>query len=221
MSDDSTPKKVSINYQSNSNKKRVAEKKEEPTEKKKVEKVIEGEVIKRKKPLRRKLAETFTGEDMQSVGNYILFEVIIPASKTMISDAVSQGVERTLFGETIRRSPGAASRPQQRHTSYHKMYSPNDDRVAGPRQMSSRAKATHDFDEVILPNRGDAEAVLEGLDLLIAEYDVATVADLYELVDITGSFQDDKWGWSDIRGASVTRVSQGYLLNLPRPIALD
>lgn len=220
MSDDNAPKKVSINYQGNSNKKRATEKKEEPREKK-VEKVTEGEAIKRKKPLRRKIAETFTGEDMQSVGTYILFEVLIPASKTMISDAVSQGVERTLFGDTIRRSPGAASRPRQAHTSYHKMYSPNDDRVAGPRTMSSRAKATHDFDEVILPSRGDAEAVLEGLDLLIAEYDVATVADLYELVDITGSFQDDKWGWTDIRGASVTRVSQGYLLNLPRPIALD
>ena len=56
---------------------------------------------------------------------------------------------------------------------------------------------------------------------LIERYQSATVADLYELVGVQGSYTDDKWGWVDIRGAGITRVRNGYLLDLPRPQPLD
>lgn len=184
------------------------------------EKVVSGKVIQRKKGLGRKVAETFTGDDAHSVGEYILFDVILPAAKAMISDAASQGVERLLFGETVRsrntRSSGST------HTSYNRMYSPNrEERPSGPRTMSSRARASHDFDEIVLSTRVEAEEVLDCLIDAIDKYDVVSVADLYELVGITGSFTDDKWGWSNLAGSTVSHVRAGFLLNLPRPIALD
>lgn len=208
------------NYPGNSHKaktKVVKDEKERP----KVEKVVTGTVVKRKKGLGRKFTETFTGDDAKSVGEYIFFDVVVPAAKAMISDAASQGVERLLFGETVR---SRSARTVGGHTSYNRMYSPNrEDRPSGPpsRNISQRARATHNFDEVILSSRAEAEEVIDCLTNLIEDYDVASVADLYDLVDITGSFTDSKWGWSSMQGASVTHIRQGYLLNLPPTMALD
>ena len=73
-----------------------------------------------------------------------------------------------------------------------------------------------------MSTRAEADSVIESLFEMISKYESATVADLYELVGIDRKFTDDKWGWSDIRGANAVRVrGGGYLLNLPRPVPLD
>lgn len=87
--------------------------------------------------------------------------------------------------------------------------------------MSRAARATHNFDEIILPTRREAEEVLNFLFDLLTRYDTVSISDLYELVGETGQFTDEKWGWNDLTGASVTRVRDGYLLNLPRPVTID
>jgi hypothetical protein len=90
------------------------------------------------------------------------------------------------------------------------------------RDISRRARAGHEFDEIILESRAEAELVLEKLADLIEQYEVATVADLYELVGITASHTDLKWGWDDMRDAGVDRVrSGGYLLALPKTKAIN
>lgn len=207
------------NYPSNSHKER-----ETPTTPpKKVEKVVTGEVVTRKRPLGRRIVETFAGEDVHSVGGYILFEVALPALKTMISDMASQGVERLLFGEvrrssSIHRGPGYSN-----YTSYNRMHASSRERERReePRPMSHRARASHDFGEIVLASRVEADDVLDRLSELIERYDVATVSDLYELVGITGSFTDDKWGWTDLRGSEIRRVRDGFLLMLPRTMPID
>ena len=50
---------------------------------------------------------------------------------------------------------------------------------------------------------------------------MATVADLYELVGVTGEYTDNKYGWDSLGSASVTRVRGGYLVDLPRTRLLD
>ncbi len=219
MTEEIPPK---VNYPANTNKEKVVGKPQsEPkvVQKKVVTKVITGEATHRKKTLGRKIAETFAGGDMKSVGNYILFDVVIPAAKAMLSDAASQGVERMLFGSVRRPGSGSSISAGVRSlkTNYNKMYYEPNSR----REISQKARATHDFREVILDTRGDAEEVLERLIDLVDNYDVATVSDLYELVGLTGNFTDDKYGWTDLRDAQVVRVRQGYMLNLPQTTALD
>lgn len=204
---------LKVNYPGNSHKNKD---KKPATSAKKVEKVISGEAIQRKKTLGSKIRETLTGEDARSVGAYILFDVIIPAAKAMLADAASQGAERMLFGESRgRRSSGV----KPGYTSYNRMY--NRDERPPRRDLSQRARATHDFAEVVLSSRGEAEEVLDRLNDLIDTYDMATVSDLYDLVGITGSFTDDKWGWFDLRGATIRPVREGYLILLPKTQPLD
>lgn len=196
-----------LNYQGNSNKKKATESKKPE----RLEKTISGKVVERKKPLGKRIAETFTGDDTRTVGQHILFEVILPAIKQLISDTVSQGIERLLFGESSRHSR-TVTRPG--YNAYNRVTPAS--RRDEPRSLSSRARATHDFNEIVLESRGEAEKVRDDLTACIDQFDVATVSDLYDLVGITGSFQDDKWGWYDLRDARITRVREGYLLDLPK-----
>lgn len=215
------------NYPSNTRKttvtKVVEEETAEPTEKKKIEPVVSGKVIQRKKPLSKKIAETFTGDDAKSVGEYILFDVCIPAAKSMLADAASQGAERLLFGEvrTARKTARSSYRPG--YTSYDKVRTSTrafETERSRP-DMSRRARASHDFSEIVLATRGEAEMVLDNMGNILDSYGLVTVSDLYDLVEITGSFTDDKWGWTDLRAADIQRVREGYLLNLPKPEAID
>ena len=185
--------------------------------------VSSGGAKERKKPLGRRMLETFKGEDAQTVGQHILFDVLVPAAKNAISDAVTQGIERMLFGEVRRgRAPGIARTGG--YTSYGSVsrpsgraFQPND----GTRDISRRARTTHDFREIVIEDRGEAERVLDELGNILDSFDMVTVNDLYTMVNITGNFTDDKYGWTDLRGARVERVRDGYLINLPPTIPLD
>lgn len=183
--------------------------------------VLAGTVVQQKPSLGRRIAATFSGDDARTVGTYVLFEVLLPAAKTMISDAASQGVERLLFGDGRPSRGRSGGSGYTSYGSYHQA-SKLASRREEPRQAAAPSrKVGAAFEGIILTTRGEAEEVLDRLQMLIDEYDVASVADLYQLVEITGSFTDDKWGWASIAGSGVRRVREGYALDLPRPMALD
>lgn len=184
--------------------------------------VAAGSAKERKKSLGKRIAENFTGEDAESVGQHILMDVLIPAAKNAISDAVTQGIERMLFGEVRRGRSVSSGRPGS-YTSYGSINkSPGRAFQAdGSREMSRAARRNHDFREIILEERGEAERVLDELGHILDAFDVVTVGEMYSLVNITGSYTDEKWGWNDLRSAKVERIRDGYLLSLPRPMPLD
>lgn len=206
--------------------------KSETPEPKKVEKVVTGEVIQRKKGLGKRFMENFfTGADTKSVFEYIFMDVLIPSAKDTLADAVTQGVERKLWGEvrsTSRRSRGAGGIlgkiDYQGHTPYNRYGSSSSSRRPDPRESrgpSRRARAMHNFAEIIIPTRVEGEEVIDRLFDLVSRYEMASVADLYTMLGVDSDPIDQKWGWTDLRGSGVTRVNQGYLLELPRPEPLD
>lgn len=199
-------------------KKAVAPPKEEP----KTEKVVTGEVITRKRPLHRRFIETFAGGDARGAMDYVVMEVLIPAARDAIADAVSQGVEKIVFGE-VKSSRRGSRYSGSAQTSYTRYSSPTKANSYGrpePR-MSYKARANHDFKEIVLATRIEAESVLEELDTMIQKYGTASVTNLYNLVGITGDYTDNKWGWNESRGFDISRVREGYLLDLPKPEPID
>ncbi len=79
----------------------------------------------------------------------------------------------------------------------------------------------HDFGEIGLATRVEAEEAISRLESLIERYGSASVADLYGMIDVTAAFTDDKWGWEDLRGAGVRRSRGQYVLVLPKPEPLN
>jgi hypothetical protein len=189
---------------------------------KKVERIVAGDVTRRKKPLTKRFASIFFGGDARSAWDFVTWDVLIPAIRETIADVFIQGVEQTVIGGRSRgrRGGGYGSRDRGGYTNYNRFS--RDPRERDRPQMSSRGRARHDFDEIILETRHEAEDVIDQLFELVNKFNMVTVADLYDMVGISGNFVDDKWGWTDLRGAGVTRLSRGgYLLDLPRPEHLD
>lgn len=181
-------------------------------EKKKVEKVVTGKTVTKKKGNVQKFADVFISEDINNVKSYILMDVLIPALKKAVSDIVTNGIDMLLYGETGH----TKNRSRGSKIAYNSIY--KDSRELLPR----RARNDFDYDRIIFNSRGDAEAVLNAMDEMISQYKVVTVGDLYDLADVTTSnYMINKYGWTDIRTADVVRVSEGYIIKLPKPMPLD
>lgn len=187
---------------------------DKPVEREVIEKIVEGKVISRKPPWYKRFSQSMIADDAGNVGEYILTDVIIPATKNLIVDMISQSVERVLFGTTrgrIRRSPlGMTLRDQ---VNYGRISSEREPR----RYMSREARAKHDFNEIVLESRSEAIDVMEGMIERIRRYGSVTVAELYDFVGVTGSYADQRWGWNDLVSADVRQVPGGFLLDLPAP----
>ena len=193
------------NYPSNSHKAR------EEVAEKKVEKVVSGKTSTKKKSGMRKLSDTFLSEDVSNVKSYICSEVLLPAAKKLVSDIVTNGTNMLLYGE-IKNKKGNSSK-----VSYSRYY---DDRSRDYR--SPVVRNNFDYDEIIFETRGDAEAVLDAMYDILNQYKVVSVAELYDLASITThNYTCNNYGWVDLRGSSVVRVRDGYILKLPRALAID
>jgi hypothetical protein len=135
--------------------------------------------------------------------------------KDLILEMVQETLTKLVRGDSYRRrnSPYSGSTG---YVDYSRRFArPSPDPRDQPRVLSPGARARHDFDEIVLQSRPEAEEVIAQMFEIVSRYDTATVADLYELVGVRSSHVDHKWGWSDMRGAGVARVRDGYLLELP------
>lgn len=190
---------------------------------KKIEQVVSGEVVRRKKPVGKRFREFFIGGDAKESWHDAIVDVVVPSTKDTIADTLQQVVEGILFGgqrrgrPNIRPGSGGFTNYQlaSRSNSSIRQGSPNDFRP----QRSHRS--SRDIDDIIIPTRHEANEVLQQLYYLMEKYQQVTVADVYELVGIDTTYTDNKWGWLDIREVGISRVRSGYLLNLPRPESIE
>jgi len=185
-------------------------------ERKKVvnKKVVKGKVKRQKKPFMKQIVETFVGEEVDSVGNYILHDVVIPAIKNTLSDAIQGGIEMLLFGDRDpNRRRGDRNKPNISYTNYSKLNNRNSRQSGGVRNRT--------MNDVVLDSRADAQEVLNSLVDMIDEYGQTSVADLNDLLGVSGKYTDNDYGWENLNAARVSRVRDGYLLDLPKPINLN
>lgn len=211
-------------YQGSSQKKVVRQ----PAEEKKIEKVVIGEVTVQRKSLFQKFKAVFVKEDIRSVRDHVIFDILIPATKNMVADASIGSIERMIYGDRVirRRSYGSGPGPRVTYNSpVNRSYSsPLDPRYnappveSGPRRSAGRGD--RDDDVLICTRREDAEAILEHMQEIIEQYEVASVADLKELAGRPFHHTDNKWGWNTVRGVQVRQIREGFLIDFPEPIAL-
>ena len=203
-------------YKPNSHKYREEQKAAASEDRKKVEKVVTGNVKTKKKSGFGKLADEFISEDAVNVKRYVAKEVIIPGIKDIIEDLVIKGIRLFLRGETGAR-PGSSSGSRM---SYDRCYNGGRDTRAslGPKTASLER---FDYEDIVIESRGEAEAVLMQMDEMLSKYRFVSVLDLYDMVGFTAPHTFDKYGWTDLRTAKVMPVRGGYVLKLPRPLPYD
>lgn len=190
------------------------------SEPKKVEKVVTGEVKSRQKSLGKRLKQALIGGDSKSAVQYVIAEVVVPQAKDMLAEAVTQAFERFIFGEA-RSTTRRPSRPSG-YTNYSR-YSQRAGRPSTIREeRQPLSLRSQDEDELVFETRTDAHAVLEQMYDYLEEYRRVSRADLLSMVGKSSTHIDHKWGWEDLQGSDITKlVGGGYVLSLPKTIALD
>lgn len=192
-------------------------------EEKKVESVVVGKVVRKKEGLGSKFRKTFLAGDPTAVRNYVIMEVVIPGVRDMVTEAITQYVDRYINGDSrsgVRRGYRAAPSTTPNYVNYSRYSAARKPGAEAPRAggLSAQDRATHNFDEIVMDTRVEAEVVRDKLYDLIQRYEFATVSDYYKLVGETPNYTDERHGWSDISQAEVIRVrGGGFMLSLPKP----
>lgn len=183
------------------------------------EKVVEGAVVRKKKGLGKKFAETFINEDAGSVKEYVFMDVIIPALKDTLYNVVSNSVSMFLFGS---RGPsvGSGGRNNYNSISTSRRVSKSSYGASEPRRGAyirpEDRKAAY-LDDIEFESIADANKVLDKMLWRLNEYHVVTVADFYDYAGITPDYTDSKYGWENLDGSYVKRGYGGvYYIILPR-----
>lgn len=201
-------------YKPNSHRYKEANK-ETQAQERKVEKAVTGTATVRKKNEVSKLADVFISEDIKNVKSYVLMDVLVPTIKKAIVDIVTDGVNMIFFGGTgPKRSSSGGSK-----ISYSNFYQQRDDRRASPAHDTS---TRFDYGDIEFETRGDADAVLDEMNNVIERYGFVTVADMYDIADITHPYTSAKYGWTNISTATISRCMNGkYIIKLPKARPID
>jgi hypothetical protein len=182
------------------------------TSEKRVEKVVHGKVKAKKNELRT-WTDMFISEDVANVKNYIIMDVIIPSVKKAFYDVIVGALDMSLYG-----GRGNGKRPTADKVSYINYNDPS--RREERTRHSTRTASGYSYDDITVETRGEAETVLTRMDEIMEAYEQVRVADLYDLVGITGDYTDNKYGWTNMRNARIVRTRDGYKIEMPRAIQL-
>jgi len=199
---------------------RKAQDRSEPSsqEPRRVEQITSVEAEVKRPGLARKFKGAFINGTARGAGEYMIVEVVVPAIRDTLINALQGGIERFFDGDggRARRSsypPVGYSGQNEPRVNYNAMSKPPTSRT-----LSQQSRARHDFGEIVIHNMVEAEEVLDRMYEELSRYGQVTVATLYELTGIAGTHTDHKWGWTSLRGARYVRTrSGGYLLDLPEP----
>lgn len=194
-----------------------------PDERPKIERVTTAEAEQRKRGLGRKFKDTFIGGSLRDTADYMVVDVVVPAVRDTIVDALQGGIERLFNGESNRPRRSAASSAYSGvgHINYTGM-SRAPTAQSAPRMLSRRSQTMHDFRELIIDSRREAEEVREQMYEILSRHGDVKLSDLYTLTGIQSSHVDHKWGWTSLQGFKLVRTRDGrFLLDLPEPILLS
>lgn len=224
--------KVSVKNNMDVSKNQINEEENQSTERPKLQGIVGVAPKKVKKSLLSRLVTGLVGPDgATNIGGYVSEEIIKPAIKNIIVDAVTSGINMVMYGD--RGAPsrsaryGSSGTTYQPRTNYTNSYSsrPTSERSYGrepssePRRANLGSSSSHyGVEEYVIADRYDAAHVLTSLTECADRYGIVSVADYYDLIKAESKFTDNSYGWRHDAIASARIVPArggGYIIKFP------
>lgn len=165
--------------------------------------------------------DNFFANGLKDVGRSIVSDLLVPAVKDIISNTISYGVDRLLFGDSSHRPTSGYFAPQK--TSYSSYWSgTSSSNVIDYRQAKTAVlSSAYNYDDIVFNNLGQAREVLRRLEMTLAEYKAVSVSQFYDICGVQSNYTDIKYGWFSFEGTTIQRSGSGYILRLPKAELLD
>jgi hypothetical protein len=192
----------------------------EESKKERMQPVVSKDAVKTtKKPLSRRFADTFIKEDVEDVKSWMIAEVVIPGIKNLLLD----GLSMIFFGEVASRKSSRGSSRSSRggYRDYSASYRASSGRSRERDRDRYLDDDKLDYRNIVLNYRDDAERVVDQLKARIEDQGAASVADLFDLVDIAGRYTDNNWGWTRPSQIGTKRVRDGWLIDVDEARPID
>jgi hypothetical protein len=186
------------------------------------QKIVTGSAKVMKTPWYRRIGKNMVVDDAQSIGEYVLFSIVIPSTKNLIRDIIVGGVDRTFYGSGVRSAaPGATRGSESSIRQKYRDIASGSVTQPAQRALSYSDRASHNFENISLDSRDEALSVLDQLITRIGKYGAASVADFYDYCGITNNdYAARRWGWTDLLGSDIRQTRGGWYIVLPDPVVL-
>jgi len=186
-------------------------------------KTIKGRATKKELSFGEKLKRSFVKEDAKDIGDYIVFDVLIPGLKRSFFDMVVGSISQMLgiqapYYDPQKRSKGYSGTSivpsdSRRYRDYT-MARGNSETV----RVSDRLRYDrHRITDVIFEYKEDAESLLEQMIDICDTYGWFSVFDFYDKAGIIegNDYTNQNYGWHNVDGATIRFDGTGYVIVLP------
>ena len=180
--------------------------KKEPERAKEIKPVVQAKGARKRNPIVKSLISVEDAYDLKQYAKSVLKQAFV--------DMIKNGIDIVAYGP----NGNPAKKSKGSRVSYRSYY---DDDVRDRREPMRYRANDFDFDDIIFDNRGDAQMVLDNMFDILERYKVVTVADYYDLCGERCSHTANKFGWTSLGAASISRIRDGYVIRLPRALAID
>lgn len=164
-----------------------------------------------------KFIKLFLAEDVDDVGEYLVKDLIIPGVKDVFFNflwALFWG-DRKPSGSII----GGGKTP------YYKASQSSKIRTIGSSSKKDRedqdetaALKKFDLSNICFGSQAEAKEVLMAMKMYLDDYPAVPVGYLQELINESGDWTSEYYGWTDLSDARIRPTSRGgWLLVLPKP----
>lgn len=185
-----------------------------------IEKVeLKGSVKVKKQSFGQKLKETFIADDARDVGDYILWDIIIPTIRRTIRDVIVGSTDRIFLGTGAAPSSGS-SLYRERGVTYVKSRNDYASISAKKNRPQLAPKPNMRLDDIVFEQYEDASAVLERLVDYLETYGKVSVDDYFDLCGKSSPYTAQAWGWTSLTNATIINTVGGYFIKLPNPVVI-
>lgn len=190
---------------------RTRQEKERP----KVKPVVSNDkIIRKKKPLSQKIAGKFIAEDVEDVKDYFINDLLIPGIIDTFIDTLLMLLGR---GDDYSSSRDRRKKGYHNYNSYSSYKGKSSSSRRNRRSERRRRDEDEDlpeYDNIVIPNRQDAEEIVDRLHSYIDENGDVSIAEFFEMLDLTAPYTDNKWGWTRRSQIDIRKVKGGFLIDV-------
>lgn len=164
---------------------------------------------KRKENILERFVKGIIGPDgFKGIATHLVGTVIVPAVKEMSYNALESGLRLAIFKDD------APTRTGHR-VNYRAISSSN--AITHVRSNVVQPRPVNRVEDFFFKAHSDATLVLEELIKYASQYDIATVADYYDMIGQPTQFTHNNYGWSfeRIKTARIGISGSEYYIDLP------
>ena len=183
---------------------------------------LKGQFKVEKKSLSKRLINFLFSDKIDSIGNYLIYDILGPTLRDLLYKSVVGAAGMTIYG-SVRDTGNAMERKYAgARQDYSAMSRP------GPNQFYAQTQATPQYGygiyDISFNTKDDALYQLDRLQVLIAKYGKVRVKDFYTDVGYTpppGNWALDGAGWYNLDNVTAVPTSNGrWIIDFPPPVSI-